>query len=270
MSTYLLRWNPSDWPQNEYDEYFQKFERGDDLRWSCGTTKKIRVGDQFYLLKSGTEDRGVIGSGTIVKSPYLDKHFTKEHADSGLDALYVGVRFDFLTKPGMLSPIIRQELDAPGLSSTVWDVQGTGKQISDEVARELDRLWRARVPMDELRTPDELDSAPSPLREGTARQVLVNAYERHPDARRRCVNKWGMNCSVCQFRFDATFGDLGKGYIHVHHLTPIATIGTEYQLDPERDLRPVCPNCHAMLHRHSPPLSIEELQKIIATHQRSI
>jgi len=79
-----------------------------------------------------------------------------------------------------------------------------------------------------------------------------------------------MNCSVCQFRFDATFGDLGKGYIHVHHLTPIATIGTEYHLDPERDLRPVCPNCHAMLHRHNPPLSIEELQKIIATHQRSI
>jgi 5-methylcytosine-specific restriction protein A len=56
---------------------------------------------------------------------------------------------------------------------------------------------------------------------------------------------------------------LGEGFIHVHHLNPIATIAEEYELDPENDLRPVCPNCHAMLHRKKETLSIEELRTLL-------
>jgi len=40
-------------------------------------------------------------------------------------------------------------------------------------------------------------------------------------------------------------------------------IKDEYEVDPINDLRPVCPNCHAMLHRKKPPLTIEELETII-------
>ncbi|MDC9497701.1 MULTISPECIES: HNH endonuclease [unclassified Pseudoalteromonas] len=46
--------------------------------------------------------------------------------------------------------------------------------------------------------------------------------------------------------------------MHVHHIVPISDIGDEYQVDPIRDLRPVCPNCHAMLHRKG-NISIKEL-----------
>jgi predicted HNH restriction endonuclease len=91
----------------------------------------------------------------------------------------------------------------------------------------------------------------------------VNSYERNPAARRACIAHYGTGCSVCGFNFGQVYGDLGEGYIHVHHLRDLATIGTEYEVDPIADLRPVCPNCHAMLHRETPAMSIEELKEII-------
>jgi Predicted restriction endonuclease len=68
---------------------------------------------------------------------------------------------------------------------------------------------------------------------------------------------------VCGFDFEKRYGAIGVGFIHVHHLVDIASIGGRYQVDPVRDLRPVCPNCHAMLHREKPALSIQELKRQI-------
>jgi hypothetical protein len=51
----------------------------------------------------------------------------------------------------------------------------------------------------------------------------------------------------------------GAGFIHVHHRKPLALIGRSYAVNPVKDLVPVCPNCHAMLHTQNPPLSVEEL-----------
>lgn len=43
----------------------------------------------------------------------------------------------------------------------------------------------------------------------------------------------------------------------------VSSFGGEYYLDPKKDLIPVCPNCHAMLHRKNPPLEPAELRQII-------
>ena len=96
--------------------------------------------------------------------------------------------------------------------------------------------------------PDEVDSVQT-FREGAVRQVSVNAYEREPKARQKCIDYYGSSCSICDFDFGRAFGQLGKGFIHVHHLRPISEIAEEYEIDPIKDLRPVCPNCHAMIHR---------------------
>lgn len=108
---------------------------------------------------------------------------------------------------------------------------------------------------------DELsDEMLGTLPEGAVKQVLVNAYERSAEARKRCLSKWKHHCAVCNFHFEQFYGSIGKDYIHVHHLNPLHSIGQQYQVNPEEDLRPVCPNCHAMLHQTNPPLSIKELQ----------
>ena len=97
--------------------------------------------------------------------------------------------------------------------------------------------------------------------EGARLRLVVNAYERNASARRRAIQKWGVDCAACDFNFEKIYGNLGAGFIHVHHLVPVSASGKEYQLDPENDLRPVCANCHAMLHQRNPPLTIEELRE---------
>lgn len=96
--------------------------------------------------------------------------------------------------------------------------------------------------------------------EGSVKQTLVNRYERDRSARDKCIEHYGLRCSICDFDFEETYGEVGAGFIHVHHLVQISDIKQEYQIDPINDLRPVCPNCHAMLHKKNPPYSIDELK----------
>lgn len=109
--------------------------------------------------------------------------------------------------------------------------------------------------------PDELiDEA---IWEGAKTSVTVNRYERNPDARARCLEHWGHDCVVCGFSFEDKYGGRGLGFIHVHHLKPLGEIGEAYLLNPVDDLRPVCPNCHAMIHRFSPAASIDEIKALV-------
>lgn len=110
--------------------------------------------------------------------------------------------------------------------------------------------------------PDEVED-PQVFPEGAKKVVTVNSYERSPKARQDCVDYWGASCRVCGFNFSDAYGEIGDGYIHVHHLTPISEVKDGYKVNPIKDMQPVCPNCHAMLHAKTPPFSIEELREIM-------
>lgn len=98
--------------------------------------------------------------------------------------------------------------------------------------------------------------------EGAMKEVKVNVYERNPKARRECIDHHKAICCICKFNFKEKYGDIGDGFIHVHHIKDIALVGEEYIVDPIKDLRPVCPNCHAMLHKRQPAYTIEELEAL--------
>lgn len=106
--------------------------------------------------------------------------------------------------------------------------------------------------------------------EGIKKQVLVNKFERSSIARAKCIEKHGYCCKVCGFNFEELYGDLGKDFIHVHHLVPIHTIGKSYKIDYANDLIPVCPNCHAMLHRKLDDryYSVSDLQELIQSKSK--
>lgn len=106
------------------------------------------------------------------------------------------------------------------------------------------------------------------LTEGTANRVIVTVYERDPRARQQCIQHFGCRCSVCGFDFEKAFGELGRGFIHVHHLKPLSQVREEYEVDPIADLRPVCPNCHAMIHNGAEMMSIQDLKKLIREQSR--
>lgn len=116
--------------------------------------------------------------------------------------------------------------------------------------------------------PNEIAS-PESYPEGAKTQVTVNTYERDPKARQACINHHGTICKCCGFNFELVYGEHGKGFIHIHHIKPLYSVGDDYEVDPVNDLIPLCPNCHAMIHRGGHVLELDELKAIIrdATNQ---
>jgi len=119
-----------------------------------------------------------------------------------------------------------------------------------------------------LRFAHEIAAEPT-YPEGSKYTIVVNAYERNLSARLACISYYGARCSVCGFDFKERYGKIGEGFIHVHHLLPLYSLGQQYKVDPKQDLRPVCPNCHEMIHRQKPPYSIEELKQIMQSQVAS-
>jgi hypothetical protein len=123
-------------------------------------------------------------------------------------------------------------------------------------------MWWYRSQRPVNRPPEEIIEG-STFPEGGVDRILVNRYERDPKARNACIDHYGAVCVVCKFDFGVLYGELLRGFIHVHHLQPLASVGPDYRVDPIKDLRPVCPNCHAVLHRREPPYSLDEVRELI-------
>jgi 5-methylcytosine-specific restriction protein A len=111
--------------------------------------------------------------------------------------------------------------------------------------------------------PDEVDFSTS-IPEGAKYEITVNVYERNPKAKRRCKEHHGTSCCICGFSFGIAYGEEAEGYIHVHHLRALSEIGKKYKVDPIVDLRPVCPNCHAVIHLGGKCRRIEDVKVMLA------
>ena len=265
MATYLFTWNPARWAWEDKNENLE-----DDLesykkrgylqtRWSSGRTTRIERGDRIFLLRLGPQKpSGIMGSGFALCSPWEDGHWSGE---SGKTALYVDLRFDVLLHP-IREDILRRSFLEEQIQGVHWTPQASGTEVAPPQAAHLEFLWArhlTQIGLSPIEFSEEI-SAPEQFWEGAVSQITVNAYERNPRARKACISHFGCKCRVCGFDFEKQFGDIGKGFIHVHHVKPISEIDAEYQIDPINDLAPVCPNCHAMLHWHSPPFSCDELR----------
>ena len=98
-----------------------------------------------------------------------------------------------------------------------------------------------------------LEGDPMGYKEGAEHSVISKKYERNRINRDLCLQNKGYRCSICGFDFEELYGSIGRHFIHVHHIVPVSQIGPDYVINPVKDLIPVCPNCHAMLHRKTPP-----------------
>ena len=173
------------------------------------------------------------------------------NAQYGRLARLVGQQLDYNPEPERLGTLVRFEK-----RDDEWHWL-----MRPEVAEALERLgWvEATAPL----LPEEVPTTTAPLVEGAVSRVSVNAYERNPEARRRCIEAHGTRCCICGFSFGAVYGEVAEGYIHVHHLRPLSEIDGEYVVDPISDLRPICPNCHAVVHRRIPAFDIEEVRALL-------
>ncbi|EAS40754.1 HNH endonuclease [Photobacterium profundum] len=149
-------------------------------------------------------------------------------------------------------------LRSTALHVTYYNSLNKGRRTSiSKIIERLSKKYRLDVELFSI-YPDEIDEKSFP--EGMAKKVVINSFERNKTARNSCIEEYGLSCSVCEFNFEKAYGELGTGFIHVHHVVDISSIGYAYQVDPKKDLVPVCPNCHAMLHKRKPAFTVQELK----------
>ena len=111
--------------------------------------------------------------------------------------------------------------------------------------------------------PDEISDI-TVQKEGTVKTVQVNVHERNPALRKQCLEYYGTICAVCDVDLGSIYGEYYSAKIHVHHLNPISGFDEEHDVNPINDLRPVCPNCHMIIHcRRDKPYSIEEVKEML-------
>ena len=153
-----------------------------------------------------------------------------------------------------------------------WTVVATGMhipergwvwQLREEVVAALEAIGFAER---EPQAPDAMARSDLYL-EGSPQQSLVNRYERNRDARTRCIEIYGATCCVCDFDFAVAYGNLATGFIHVHHLQSLASMAAGYQVNARDDLRPVCANCHAVIHMQDPPRTVEAVRLMWASQR---
>lgn len=269
MNTFLFTWNPNKWEWQDLQKGITQIESIGfyERRWSCGNSKKIRQGDRAFLMRLGENPKGIMGSG-YAKSSY----YQSEHWDGTPQKLtnYIDIEFDVLLNPNSQEILSSDalELIKPELRQR-WFPEQSGIQLKDGITEPLEELWINFINDNGFINHSfifnqgingNIDS----YIEGDAIQLQVTRYERNPFARRRCLEYYGYDCVICDFNFGAVYGRAGEKYIHVHHVNPIAKIGKRYKIDPVQDLRPVCANCHSIVHRRNPAYSIEDIKNMIS------
>lgn len=229
MSAIILGWNPDHghpdpWNGRSYASVIAvTAERGLHVQpWIAALHEDYPVGTEAWLFLQGSRVRGLIGHGVVVGGQ---------------------VAFDALLPLGdQITPdVLRQA--APGVP---WDgLPSPELAVDHKEEASIRNAWSQFGPTP---GPEPTWPVPGAYPDEAVSRVPVNRYERDPEARRACIAHHGTSCAVCGFSFEVAYGEIGKDFIDVHHVVPVAQLGGGYELDPLTDLVPLCANCHAMAH----------------------
>lgn len=138
-------------------------------------------------------------------------------------------------------------------------------KLRDELVQALEELGMVDVQS----FPSEEEELTSIIVENTPEGKKVacytTRYERSAKNRSNAIKIHGNICQGCGFDFEKIYGEIGKGYIEVHHTKPLYEEGGTVEINPATDLICVCSNCHRMIHRRKDKvLSLTELKELLS------
>jgi 5-methylcytosine-specific restriction protein A len=270
MTTYLLTWNPNNWTWDDLPTVLLAMRQGrpSERRWSCGNTKGVPLGARVFLLRQGVAPKGIIASGWVTKATYEHHHWDSSRAASGDTANFVSFVFDALLDPtpGGDAPLDVRSFTSGPLATVNWSTPASGIRVSDPAAEQLEHAWQQHLPRIrlELGAADEL---PDTAVEGVVSVRLIKHRSRERALRAAKLAETAaksvngrLRCEVpdCGFDFEDRYGELGRGFAHVHHLRPLADAPGPTQTRLE-DLAVVCANCHAMIHAGGETRALDDL-----------
>ncbi|MFZ4847159.1 HNH endonuclease [Enterococcus casseliflavus] len=217
--------------------------------WSTGY---ISYKDEFYIFatisnagRTGHDYGNILDKRTLYWYTKRTDHFyvpTIQKMVSGKYPVHIFTRFDS--------------------NNPSFVYQGTGCMVDFENGKPAFIAWSLNGEEDQSKM-EIIAQNRKKFIEGKKILRTVIGYERDPKAREACLKYYGCVCKVCNFNFEKSYGDIGKDFIHVHHEKELSMINENYEIDPIKDMKPVCPNCHSMLHRRKPAYSMSELRDMI-------
>lgn len=240
---------------NKYD-HSSAFQKWGFIDWKQGN-RKYSVGDNIYIYCTLPIKK--VMYKTVVERVCLTNHNKVNdsefwHEKDEYDGYFARLR--------LVEQVDREELTLENLLINGLNSAPQGPiKLNMDLKRYIDKYINDTY--NDNTFPDSANT--EACFEGAKTTVEVNKYERSSVARQKCIDHHGCYCNVCEISFEKVYAEVGKGFIHVHHLIPLNEIGEKYNVDPINDLIPVCPNCHAMLHRKLDGryLSVDELKAIL-------
>ena len=149
VNTYLFAWNPDKWKWTTLEQSIEQLENSGKVteRWSCVSHKTIKTGDRAFLVRLGSEPRGIFAAGYIVSEPFLSKHWSGEDKD----VYRVLIDFEVLLNPEK-EPILTLDILKTGnLEKQQWTPQSSGISIKPELVEELEAVWFDFLTTQEIR-----------------------------------------------------------------------------------------------------------------------
>ena len=146
MNTYLLSWNPDKGKNANFSELIERLNRSGKAksRWSVSRSRKPRRGDRFFIIKLGSQGRGIFGSGTIESKPTEGPHYNVELESQGRTLNYVDISFDRLVdgfQTTLLDMDDLNEINSKVKSRQHWLPENSGIEIKPEAASYLETYW---------------------------------------------------------------------------------------------------------------------------------
>lgn len=237
----------------------------EDIRSNLRTMRDYLIsgsdGERFFArerLRRGYNLVGAVVDGDVIFGPSRFvgyKSITlKEHRKLGENNVLDGRETNPVIKQILGEQILPDDADWERIEELFLKLCEQVDVVPDNRPRKFWILNRLRP---DLKTRDKTYS------EGKLSFYVSTRIERSASARHACIEAHGTSCVVCGFNFEQTYGAHGKGFIHVHHLKPLHKARSGNRTDPKKDLVPVCPNCHYMLHRGDQLLAPEALREIM-------
>lgn len=261
MKTFLLTWNPKSWSWDTIEQDIKNIKKTGStiLQWSIvnHSCNKIQIGDRVFLLRLGKPPKGIMAAGFVTSLPFIEEHWK----DKSKKAYRVMINFETILNPNS-DKLLSLEVLKNDLPNIYWPRHSSGTEIDADLTLEVEQYWLNFLQQQNKKFDISLNP-PDLFVEGSTNEVLTTIYERNPFARKACIDHFGLSCQICGFNFEEKYGEIGKDFIHVHHLNKISEQQGEYIINPIEDLIPVCPNCHSMLHKRKEPFTIEELRSKI-------
>ncbi len=130
MAAFLLSWNPDIFHWNTLRKQIARVRRKGFVRsrWSCGNRTYLPKGSEFFLIRLGSAQKGLVGRGVTASEPFESKHWDPEKRRHKIKALYVKVRFTDLSE----APVIPwEELQQRPLSRFKWDIVNSGVALPE-------------------------------------------------------------------------------------------------------------------------------------------